>query len=242
MLDARIIKRRPEFTVDVELRVERGGCLGIFGASGAGKSTVLSCIAGLETPDAGRIRLGDVALFPPPLELHRRPVAYLTQKDLLFPHLSVGENVEFGVRDSWADGNAAWIGELRESLGLGPVWSAPAGRISGGQARRVAMARMLARRPPLVLLDEPFAALDRPLTAELTETLVRWQRQLRFTLLMVDHRSEILSALCPRAIVIEQGRVVQAGEWEEIAAAPATPLVARLLAPHSSQAARRLNP
>jgi molybdate transport system ATP-binding protein len=231
MLDAHIVKTRPEFVVDVRIRLGRGERLAIFGASGAGKSTVLSCIAGLEVPDAGTIHFADLALFPPPLALHRRPVAYMTQKDLLFPHLSVGENVAFGLRDIGADGNAAWIDELRERLSLGSVWASLAAKISGGQARRVAMARMLARRPPLVLLDEPFASLDRPLIGELTQALIEWQRQLGFTLVAVDHRSTILKAICPRAIVMERGRIVQEGDWNDISTSPATPLVERLLAP-----------
>jgi ABC-type sulfate/molybdate transport systems ATPase subunit len=156
----------------------------------------------------------------------------MTQKDLLFPHLSVAQNVGFGLRDLRADGNSAWIAELRERLALGPVWAAPAGKISGGQARRVAIARMLARRPPLVLLDEPFASLDRPLIGELTQALIEWQLKFGFTLVAVDHRSDILRGICPRAIVIERGHVVQEGDWSDIASAPATPLVARLLAPH----------
>jgi len=170
-------------------------------------------------------------MFPPPLALHRRPLAYLTQKDLLFPHLSVAENVGFGIREFGADGNAKWIEELKERLGLGAVWTSPAGRISGGQARRVAMARMLARRPPLVLIDEPFAALDRPLISELTQALVEWQRELGFTLIAVDHRSEILQRLCPRVLVIEHGRAVQEGDWKSVTERPATPLLERLLAP-----------
>jgi molybdate transport system ATP-binding protein len=231
MLDAHIVKSRPEFVVNVRLRLEHGGRLAIFGASGAGKSTVLSCIAGLETPDAGTIRHGHFVLFPPPLALHRRPLGYMTQKDLLFPHLTVGENVTFGLRDLNADGNALWVDELRERLGLSTVWASPAGRISGGQARRVAMARMLARRPPLVLLDEPFASLDRPLIAELTRALGEWQRKLSFSIIAVDHRSDILQGLCSRVIVIERGRVVQEGAWSDLASSPATPLLERLLAP-----------
>ena len=231
MLEAHIVKTRPEFVVDLRIRLARGERLAIFGASAAGKSTVLSCIAGLETPDAGVIRFDDRALFPPPLALHRRPVAYMTQRDLLFPHLSVSENVTFGLRGLPANGNESWIGELRSRLGLESVWSSPASKISGGQARRVAMARMLARRPPLVLLDEPFASLDRPLIGELTQALIDWQRQLGFTLVAVDHRSDILRAICPRVIVMERGRAVQEGDWKSIIESPATPLVKGLLAP-----------
>jgi ABC-type sulfate/molybdate transport systems ATPase subunit len=229
MLDAHVVKARQEFVVDVRIRLKRGERLAIFGASGAGKSTVLSCVAGIEVPDAGTIRFGGLTLFPPPLALHLRPLAYMTQKDLLFPHLSVAQNVGFGLRDRDAD--AAWIDELCERLSLGSVWTSPAEKISGGQARRVAMARMLARRPPLVLLDEPFASLDRPLTGELMRALTEWQAKLGFTMVVVDHRSEVLRAICPQVIVVERGRVVQKGGWNEVSSAPATPLVERLLAP-----------
>src|SRR5712692_2061853 len=97
MLEARIVKRRRPFVVEVRLRLEPGGRLGLFGASGAGKSTVLSCIAGLEAPDAGEVRFDGQRFYPPNLPLHRRPIAYLTQNDLLFPHLTVAENVCFGL-------------------------------------------------------------------------------------------------------------------------------------------------
>jgi ABC-type sulfate/molybdate transport systems ATPase subunit len=230
MLDAHIVKARPEFVVDLRIRLARGERVAIFGASGAGKSTVLSCIAGLESPDSGMIRFGDLTLFPPPLALHHRSIAYMTQRDLLFPHLSVADNVTFGLRDLAVDGNSSWIDELRARLGLDSLWTAPAGKISGGQARRVAMARMLARRPPLVLLDEPFASLDRPLIGELTHALTEWQSRLGFTLVAVDHRSEILRAVCSRVIVMERGRIIQQGDWQSIIESPATSLVEGLLA------------
>lgn len=229
MLDARIVKARRAFVVEARLRLRAGESLALFGASGAGKSTILSCIAGLETPDAGEIRLGDVRLFPPSLPLHRRPLAYLTQRDSLFPHLSVAENVRFGVRDHWRNGASAWLDELKTRLELGPLWRQGARRLSGGQARRVALARMLARKPPLVLLDEPFAALDRPAINDLVDILTQWRVTLGFTLIAVDHRAEILARLCERVAVVESGRIVQEGSWDEVSAAPATPTIARLL-------------
>jgi molybdate transport system ATP-binding protein len=230
MLDAHIVKARRAFTVDVRIRLRPGERLGLFGASGAGKSTVLSCLAGIETPDAGEIRFRDLRLFPPSLPLHRRPLAYLTQSDWLFPHLSVAENVCFGLQNHDRDGAEKWIEELAKRLDLGPLWNESARLISGGQARRVALARMLARRPPLVLLDEPFTALDRPAMNELIAALLEWHVALGFTLIAVDHRAEILEKLCTRAAVIESGRIVQEGSWSALAAAPATPLLARLLA------------
>jgi len=230
MLDAHIVKVRRAFTVDVRIRLRPGERLGLFGASGAGKSTVLSCLAGIETPDAGEISFGDLRLFPPSLPLYRRPLAYLTQSDWLFPHMSVAENVCFGLQNHSREGAKKWIEELAKRLDLGLIWNESAGLISGGQARRVALARMLARRPPLVLLDEPFTALDRPATHELIAALLEWHVALGFTLIAVDHRAEILERLCTRAAVIESGRIVQEGSWPALAAAPATPSLARLLA------------
>jgi molybdate transport system ATP-binding protein len=231
MLDAHIIKRRRDFAIDVALHAHRGEAVGLFGASGAGKSTVLSCIAGLEQPDRGYVRLGEMQLFPPPLALHRRPIGYLTQGANLFPHLSVRDNVCFGLARRRAAEEEAWLSELRERLGLERIWRVAASRISGGQARRVALARMLARRPPLVLLDEPFTGLDRHVVRELIDDLLIWQRGERFTMIVVDHQAQVVERLCPRAVVIENGHVVQHGTWDELYGAPATPLLAQLLKP-----------
>lgn len=231
MLDAQVVKARTRFTVDVALKVASGEACGLFGISGAGKSTILACIAGSETQDAGYVTLDDVTLFPPPLPLHRRSIGYLTQDANLFPHLQVAENVRFGLTNGARDTSESWIVELRERLNLEPIWHEPVHAISGGQARRVALARMLARKPRLVLLDEPFAGLDRSLVRELLAAIARWQKQLGFTMLVVDHAADVLERLCPRAIAIEEGRIVQDALWPELRAHPATPLLGELLAP-----------
>ena len=200
------MRRRAAFTVDAALRVESGGALALFGASGAGKSTVLSCLAGLETPDDGFARLDGLTLFPPPLPLHRRPIGYLTQDANLFPHLTVAQNVRFAV-DGGRDRRAPARGVAGASCATGcawaRIWDTRATRISGGQARRVALARMLARRPRLVLLDEPFTALDRQLVRSLIDDLVTWRAALGFTLLVVDHQPAILERLAAQVTVIE---------------------------------------
>jgi molybdate transport system ATP-binding protein len=234
MLRAHVIKKRRDVSVDVSLELDAGSSVGLFGASGAGKSTVLACIAGIEEPDSGFVTLGDLYFFPPSLPLNKRPIGYLTQEPGLFPHLRVSENVTFGLtRNHARDAEQTnWIETLRDRLQLGALWHAPASLISGGQARRVALARMLARRPPLVLLDEPFAGLDRGLVRELIDDLVGWSQSLGFSMIAVDHQAEILKRLCPaQAIVIEDGKVVQRGAWDELASAPATPLLRSLLSP-----------
>jgi len=233
MLKAHIIKKRRELQVDVTLELETGSSVGLFGASGAGKSTVLACIAGVEEPDDGFVQLNGLQLFPPSLSLHRRPLGYMTQEPGIFPHLSVGQNIHFGISRAVATAEQKqWIDTLRDRLQLGPLWNAPAALISGGQARRVALARMLARKPPLVLLDEPFAGLDRQLVRELIDDLIFWSRQIGFSMIAVDHQAQVLQRLCPQqAIVIEQGKIVQQGSWCELHKAPATPLLQSLLAP-----------
>lgn len=220
--------------MDVRLEVEGGASLALFGPSGAGKSTVLACIAGIEEPDDGFVEIRGVNLFPPSLALHKRPIGYLTQEPSLFPHLTVSQNITFGLSKNGAleKEQADWIATLRERLQLGPQWNASASSISGGQARRVSLARMLARKPPLVLLDEPFAGLDRQLVRELIDDLVFWGRTIGFSMIAVDHQAEVLRRLCPQQVVVlEQGHVAQQGSWEDLCTAPATPLLRALLSP-----------
>jgi ABC-type sulfate/molybdate transport systems ATPase subunit len=239
MLKAHIVKKRRDLNLDVALGLERGQSLGLFGASGAGKSTVLACIAGIEEPDAGHVQLDNVQLFPPSLPLHQRPIGYLTQEPNLFPHLTVHENVVFGIgrrldgRDGKSGGSdPEWIATLRDRLHLDSVWQASAARVSGGQGRRVALARMLARKPSLVLLDEPFAGLDRQLVRELIDDLLMWSATLGFSMIAVDHHAEVLKRLCPQQVIaLENGKVAQRGTWEELHRAPATPSLRSLLAP-----------
>lgn len=233
MLKAHIIKKRRDLQVDVTLELEAGSSVGLFGSSGVGKSTVLACIAGVEEPDDGFVQLNGYELFPPSLPLHRRPLGYMTQEPGLFPHLTVSENVYFGISKALATAEQQqWIETLRNRLQLAPLWQAPASLISGGQARRVALARMLARKPPLILLDEPFAGLDRQLVRELIDDLIFWSKQIGFSMIAVDHQAEVLKRLCPQqAIVLEQGRIVQSGTWTELYKSPATPLLGSLLAP-----------
>lgn len=214
MLKAHIVKRRREVRIDVSIELARGDSLGLFGTSGAGKSTILACIAGIEEPDAGYVQFGSAQFFPPSIPLHKRRVGFLTQDPGLFPHLRVGENVNFGIPNELAtnEEHLRWIETLRDRLQLEPLWNAPASMISGGQARRVGLARMLARKPQLVLLDEPFTGLDRQLTRELIDDLVFWNQTLGFTMIAVDHEAEVLRRLCPgQATVIENGKVVQRG-------------------------------
>ena len=234
MLKAEIIKKRREMEIRVALELGTTESVGLFGASGAGKSTVLACIAGIDDPDAGFVDIQRTRVFPPSVPLHKRRIGYLTQEPGLFPHLMVSENISFGIPRARAaePSQMKWIATLRERLQLDAIWNAPASLISGGQARRVSLARMLARKPQLVLLDEPFSGLDRRLVRELIDDLVFWSREIGFSMIAVDHQAEVLQRLCPqRIIALEQGTIIQHGTWEELRERPATPLLRSLLAP-----------
>ncbi len=228
MLDCRLEKQRRDYRVVIELATERAR-VALFGPSGSGKSTVLACLAGLAVPDGGYIRWQGERWFPPALPLHRRALGYLSQHETLFPHLSVADNVLFALRDKRQGANGPWVSELRERLHLDPLWHSRPHQLSGGQARRVALARTLARQPGLVLLDEPFTGLDRPLVRELTNTLKTWQERLGFTLIAVDHDPLMLQDLCPTVIAMDEGRVIQQGSWTDLRHAPANDRLRALL-------------
>ncbi|MHB1565850.1 MAG: ATP-binding cassette domain-containing protein [Acidiferrobacter sp.] len=207
MLDCRIVKTRRDVGIDVAFCAAPGARLGLAGASGAGKSTVLSCVAGLEAADGGHVRFGTQQWFPPFQPAYRRTVGYLTQRERLFPHLTVGENIVFGLNRREQRTAAAWIDEIRTRLKLDTLWAHAPDTLSGGQIRRVALARTLCRRPPLLLLDEPFTGLDRPTVEEMMSLLLDWQAQLSFTLVLVDHDATVLGRLCTDQITLVGGRI-----------------------------------
>ncbi len=217
MLELRIEKHRRHFQLRAELRLPEGGSLAVTGASGAGKSTLLACIAGALPPDRGVIRWRGLALHPPPLPLARRPLGWLAQHERLFPHLNVAGNVCFGLDRRARPAASAWIEELRARLELEPIWHAPAAEVSGGEARRVALARALARRPPLLLLDEPFADQDAARVQAIIAALLDWKRRWGWTLLAADHRLPALAQMTDQVLLLQAGRITAAGGWAQIA-------------------------
>jgi molybdate transport system ATP-binding protein len=211
--------RLPLRSFDVELSLEVEGTVALVGPSGAGKSSVLRAISGLARPASGRIALGAETWFDE--RTWRRPeeraVGFVFQDYALFPHLSVRGNVAF----------AGPPGDLLERLGIASLANARPGELSGGERQRVALARALARRPRVLLLDEPLAALD-PHTrdavrAELRATL----RELGLPALVVTHDFVDAAALAERVGVLVEGKLVQIGSPEELIAAPVSTFVAR---------------
>jgi len=215
---------------DLSLEVPEGTTVAILGPNGAGKSTLLALIAGLLKADSGSASFGDTAFFGPGVWLppHRRGVALLAQEALLFPHLSVLENVAFGPRSAGELRAAAretamrWLDEVE----AGDLAAKKPGELSGGQAQRVAIARALAADPALLLLDEPLAALD----IAVTPTLRRMLRRVLEgrTAIIVTH--EVLDALtlADHVVVLGRGGIVEQGPTREVLERPRHPFTAEL--------------
>lgn len=229
----------PERDVEIAFEVATGETLALLGPNGAGKSTVLSVVAGLLRPARGRVELAGRVLTSyddgagrherhVDLAPHRRRVALLAQDPLLFPHLSVLDNVAFGPRSTGAGRGEArrramgWL----EEVGVGELADRRPSQVSGGQAQRAAVARALAADPDLLLLDEPMAALDVAVTPALRQTLRRVLAER--TCVVVTH--DVLDALllADRVAVLEGGRVVEEGPAGEVLTRPRSAFAARL--------------
>ncbi|MBM3647744.1 MAG: ABC transporter ATP-binding protein [Alphaproteobacteria bacterium] len=210
----------------VDLEIRRGELFALLGGSGCGKTTLLRMIAGFETPDQGRILIDgqDMTGVPP----HRRPVNMMFQSYALFPHMDVAANVGYGLRRDGlpAPEIARRVGEALKQVRLGDLGERRPAQLSGGQRQRVALARALVKRPKLLLLDEPLAALDRKLREATRFELVRLQEELGLTFVMVTHDQEEAMSMASRLAVMDKGRIEQVGPPHEVYERPASRFVA----------------
>ncbi len=239
-LSASIGLDRGDFSLDIELEIEPGTTLALLGPNGAGKSTAVAALAGLLAIDRGRIELNgrtlDRASDPVFVPAEQRRVGVVFQNYALFPHLSVIDNVAFGLRNG---GHVVTRRPTRreatsrsrallEILGVGSIASLRPKDISGGQAQRVALARALAIEPELLLLDEPLSALDVSTRVDLRHTLKSRLQAFAGPRLLITHDPTDAFVLADRICIIESGRVVQSGTPDDIRAHPATSYVADL--------------
>ena len=223
-----------QLRLEVALEVSPGEVVAVLGPNGAGKTTLLRALAGLVPLKHGAARLDGVTLEAPAegvrLPPASRPVGLVFQDLLLFPHMSAAGNVAFGLecagksRAQARSEAVAWLGRL----GLAGLEDARPGELSGGQAQRVALARALARRPRLLLLDEPLSALDAGARAEVRRELRRQLDDFAGVRLLVTHDPLEATALADRLVVLEGGRVAQAGTVAEVTARPRSAYVAAL--------------
>jgi molybdate transport system ATP-binding protein len=226
---------RGELTLDVDLEARPGEVVAVLGPNGAGKTTLLRLVAGLVALRRGTVRLGadvwDDAERGTLVPTERRPVGFVFQDYRLFPHLSVVDNVGFGLRARGAPrGNAraaarGWV----DRLGLAGLGDRRATRLSGGQAQRVALARALAAEPRVLLLDEPLAALDAQTRLDVRAELRRHLGEFAGACLLVTHDPLDALILADRLVVLEAGRISQQGAPADVARRPATAYVASLV-------------
>jgi len=212
-----LLGNQGKFLLEVRLQVEQGEFVTLFGESGAGKTTLLRCLAGLVEPDAGSIRVDGETWFDSAkqtrLPVQQRRVGYMFQDYALFPNMSVRGNLEFALRKG---ANRQRVDELIEIMALGELQQRKPNGLSGGQQQRVALARALAAEPQLLLLDEPFSALDHETRLRLQDEVLQLQRHFGITTVMVSHDVSEVYRLSKRVLVIEQGRIAYEGTPAEV--------------------------
>lgn len=203
-----------EAAMPFDVTAKAGAITAVMGASGSGKSTLLNLVAGFETPDSGRILIGndDVTRLPPAA----RPVSMMFQENNLFAHLDVEKNVGLGRSPSLSltDADRAAISGALERTGLAGKERRLPRELSGGERQRVALARVLVRNRPVLLLDEPFGSLGPALRADMLDLLLGVQAERRMTVLFVTHQPEDARRVASDMIFLEQGAVVASGPTE----------------------------
>jgi putrescine transport system ATP-binding protein len=223
-----VTKKFGDFTAvdDVSLDIRRGEIFCLLGGSGSGKTTLLRILAGFERPSAGTIHIdgADMSAIPP----YERPVNMMFQSYALFPHMSVEKNVAFGLEQEHLGRDAIrrQVGEILDIVKMGSFGARKPHQLSGGQRQRVALARALVKRPKLLLLDEPLAALDKKLREHTQFELLNIQQRLGVTFIVVTHDQEEAMTLGQRLGVMNHGRIAQVGTPSDIYESPATRFVA----------------
>jgi len=220
-----------EFALEVDFHAVPGFTI-LFGASGAGKTTLLDCVAGLITPDSGRIAIGDRILFDSSQRIDRevakRQVGYVFQNLALFPHLTVEQNVCYGLAHLPRAERLTRARAMLQAFRIAHLAKRSAREMSGGESQRTALARTLVTDPAVLLLDEPLAALDAATKGKIIDDLRDWNRAHRIPILYVTHSREEVFALGERVVLLDAGHIVAQGTPHEVMTAPQLELVAQL--------------
>lgn len=211
------------FVLDVSFEAPAGFTI-LFGPSGAGKSTLLDCLAGLLRPSAGKIAIGENVLFDAAARIEvppqKRRIAYVFQSLALFPHLTVEQNIAYGLKDIAEQDRHTRVEEILEAFRIANLRNQKPSQVSGGERQRTALARSLVTQPRLLLLDEPLTGLDAELKSAIVEDLRAWNTAKRIPILYVTHSREEVDALGERVIAIDNGRVVSRGAPMDVLDAP----------------------
>jgi len=204
---------------DIDLHLQPSSTTAVVGSSGCGKTTLLRLIAGFETPDAGTVTIAGRQLASPESAVapHLRGIGYVAQDGALFPHLTVGQNIAYGIRGAGRKRVRARVDELLDTVSLESSYaSRHPHQLSGGQQQRVALARALARQPVLMLLDEPFSALDTGLRASTRKAVAELLTKAGVTTLLVTHDQEEALSLADQIAVMRDGRFTQIGSPQRV--------------------------
>ncbi len=230
-LQARVRNQAGSFVLDVDFQAAPGFTI-LFGASGAGKTTLLDCAAGLLKPGEGRIQIADRVLYDAAagidLPVAKRHIGYVFQSLALFPHLTVEQNIAYGLGNLRRAQRSDRIRSILQMFRIEHLGRRSAREISGGESQRVALARTLVTDPAVLLLDEPLSALDAPTKSRIIEDLREWNHTHRIPILYVTHSREEVFALGERVIVLDRGRIVAQGTAHEVMNAPRQETVAQL--------------
>jgi molybdate transport system ATP-binding protein len=209
LLETDIRKTLAHFTLDIQFSCPAGELLALVGPSGSGKTTVIRILAGLESPDSGTIRLGPKILYESKrkirLETRKRKLGYVFQEASLFPHLRIYENVAFGCD------TPSQVSPLLELLGIAHLGNKKPAHISGGERQRAALAQALAAEPDLLLLDEPFSALDIKTRHSLQQKFLEIKNQLQIPIILVTHDLQEAAVLSDQILPMEDGK--RNDEW-----------------------------
>jgi molybdate transport system ATP-binding protein len=242
---ARFVKRfGREVMVEAHFRqpTDRFSITVLFGPSGCGKTTTLRCLAGLERPEEGQITFQETPWFDAErrvfLTPQQRDIGYLFQDYALFPHLKVAGNIAYGLRSVSRSEQRRRVGAILDLFHLRGLENRHPHQVSGGEQQRIALARVLVRRPRLLLLDEPLSALDQPTRQQLRPELRRLLMQFGIPVVLVTHDRIEAMALADHLIVLDHGRVRQQGAVEEVFGRPADVEVARIVGMENVQAGR----
>lgn len=220
-----------EFLLEISFEIPSGFTI-LFGSSGAGKTTLLDCLAGLTTPDYGHISVANRVLFDSSRGVNvttaQRRAGYVFQDLALFPHMTVNENVSYGLAQFPHSERSRRVASLLEAFRIAHLAGRKARDISGGESQRVALARTLVTDPEFLLLDEPLAGLDIPTKAKIMDDLRQWNRTHNIPILYVTHSREEVFGLGERVMVIDAGRLIAQGTPHEVLSAPVIEAVAQL--------------
>lgn len=229
-IDIAIKKKYRGFSLCINFISEENR-IGILGASGSGKSMMLKCIAGIMTPDEGHIIVNGKTFFDSRQKINlspqKRRTGYLFQNYALFPNMTVEQNIGAGLQGTTADKKSKVL-RLLERFGLGELEHRMPHELSGGQQQRVALARMLAYEPDIIMLDEPFSALDGYLKEKMQHEMMSILKDYSGEVLLVSHSRDDIYRFCPMVLTIDNGQPLQMGTVQEIFMQPATYKVARL--------------